>query len=589
VSRDFGDADFSDSTDVEFSPSRSKVRRQVLLVLSPDGIREFDLPESEPHTVGRAATSEIFIDHPSVSRAHAKLTPSDDGPVLEDLGSRNGTFVNDARLGADPRVLHVGDTIRFGDIDAQIHLHRLKPETAKLIEPKAFDAAVPDEAERCVRFNRSFALVALESMRTDRVSEAIRGVVARALRPIDSVTVRGSGRLDVLVSECAKEEAVEIANRLHKALTAAKIEARLGVAAYPSDATSPESLFLAAQLAMHSISRPGVAAAREAARMFKVGAHEIIVAEPSMARLYSMIERLAQVTMPVLVMGETGTGKELVAEALHTLGPRERKRLVKINCAAVPENLLESELFGHERGAFTGAQSVKPGLIEEANGGTLFLDEIGEMNPALQAKLLRVLEDGMVRRIGAVKDQKVAVRLVAATNRDLKAAAASGQFREDLFYRLSTTVLKLPPLRERRQEIPLLSDRFLADANQAAGKSVSGIAPKALKALKAHAWPGNVRELKNVIAQAVVACDGDRIEATHLPPEIASAAGNIPSVLIERPRTLDEEVREFEKARIVRALEICEWNQTKAAEYLQTPRRTLVYKIHSLGIERGKK
>jgi DNA-binding NtrC family response regulator len=195
----------------------------------------------------------------------------------------------------------------------------------------------------------------------------------------------------------------------------------------------------------------------------------------------------------------------------------------------------------------------------------------------------------MVRRVGAVKDQKVDVRLVAATNRDLKNAVASGQFREDLFYRLSVTVLKLPPLRERRQEIPILSERFLGDANLAAQKNVNRISPKALKALKAHTWPGNLRELKNVIAQAVVACDGEDLEVAHLPPEIATAVSNIPSVLVQRPLPLEEELREFEKQRIIKALEACDWNQTRAAEYLQTPRRTLVYKIHSLGIERAKK
>jgi two-component system, NtrC family, response regulator AtoC len=326
------------------------------------------------------------------------------------------------------------------------------------------------------------------------------------------------------------------------------------------------------------------------------------VADPAMVQVLRSAERVAGLGMPVLVMGETGSGKEIVSEAVHALGPRAAMPLVKLNCAAVPENLLESELFGFERGAFSGAVAAKPGRIEQADGGTLFLDEIGEMPLPLQAKILRVVEDKRVQRLGASKDRAINVRFVAATHRDLQAAVEAGRFRQDLYYRLATLQIRIPPLRERPREIVLLAQRIAAEAAAALGRDVPGFTDAALRALVAYSWPGNIRELRNVISQAVVFCEDAVLDVPHLGPVAAteetrtpaSHPGTWPGGAPEpssRPgsalapaRPLEEELRKVERARIVEALEACAGNQTKAAELLRMPRRTLVSRMAALGI-----
>ncbi|MBI4508923.1 MAG: sigma 54-interacting transcriptional regulator [Deltaproteobacteria bacterium] len=570
-------------------------RKLILLVLAPGGIREFDLPLAERCTVGRSSSAQVSIDDPSVSRIHAQINPGPDGPLLLDLGSKNGTFVNGTRLGQAAVPLKQGDTMRFGNATAQVLMIRSRRiEMARVVLPEELEVRVVEEAERCVRFDRSLAVISAEVPARGEHLEEARGLVVRSLRSLDYVALRGSGRMDLLITECTKDEAMAIAKRLDALLASRSIDAQLGVAVYPGDAPSPESLLLAAQLAMRSVRGRGIAAAREAARILQVGNHQVVVAEPSMIRLFGLIERVAAVVMPVLIVGDTGTGKEIIAEALHALGPRAGRPLVKLNCAAVPENLLESELFGFERGAFSGAVGAKPGLIEQAEGGTLFLDEIGEMSPALQAKLLRVLEDHRVRRVGGLKDKEVDVRVVAATHRDLKSFVGEGRFRQDLYYRLNALVLNVPPLQERKREIVLLAERFAAEAARASGRSTVFLSTEAAAALETYPWPGNVRELRNVISRAVVICDGPEIDCGHLPPEIGGV--NVPEPVhspattaklatVEMELSLEEELRAVERRRILQALEACQGNQTRAAQLLKMPRRTLVSKLATLGID----
>ncbi len=236
--------------------------------------------------------------------------------------------------------------------------------------------------------------------------------------------------------------------------------------------------------------------------------------------LYAILERVADTPTTVLITGESGTGKELVARALHEHSSRKDKPFIKVNCAAIPKELIESELFGYERGAFTGAVTSKPGRFELANGGTLFLDEIGEIPIEMQVKLLRALQESEFERVGGIKTIRVDVRLVAATNRDLKKLIAAGQFREDLFYRLNVVPMRLPALRERTGDIPLLVEHFLAKFNDRLRKKVEGVEPEALEILASYPWPGNIRELENVIERAVLFCDTQRLSASNLPPEI---------------------------------------------------------------------
>ncbi len=244
---------------------------------------------------------------------------------------------------------------------------------------------------------------------------------------------------------------------------------------------------------------------------------------PIMKRVVELMERAAPTQASILISGESGTGKEVVANALHQLSPRSRQPFIAINCAALPDHLLESELFGHEPGAFTGAIKRKLGLLEVADGGTVFLDEISSMKPDLQSKLLRAIEEKVLYRVGGTSGIKVDVRFISASNRNLPAMIADGKFREDLYWRLKVICVELPPLRNRREDIPALAGRFLDKFNLEMGKDVIGIHPRAMEALKAYHWPGNIRQLRSVIENAMLFCDGDTIEIGHLPTEIMAS------------------------------------------------------------------
>ena len=243
-----------------------------------------------------------------------------------------------------------------------------------------------------------------------------------------------------------------------------------------------------------------------------------------MQRIISEAQRAAAASVSVLITGETGTGKEVLARAIGSMGPRADKPFIPINCAALPDTMIESELFGHEAGAFTGAQKRKPGLIEIADGGILFLDEISSTKTDMQAKLLRVLDEQRFRRVGGVKEISVDIQILAASNRDLKAMIEDGSFREDLYYRLKVVDLHLPPLRERIVDIPALVGKFISMINLRTGNAITGITPRAIEALKAHSWPGNIRELQHVIERAMLFCDDEQIDIAHLPPDIQAYA-----------------------------------------------------------------
>jgi two-component system response regulator AtoC len=250
---------------------------------------------------------------------------------------------------------------------------------------------------------------------------------------------------------------------------------------------------------------------------------EWIVGEtPAMQKIIGEAERAASASVSVLVTGETGTGKEVLARAIRSMGPRADKPFIPINCAALPDTMIESELFGYEAGAFTGAQKRKPGLIEIADGGILFLDEISSTKPEMQAKLLRVLDEQRFRRVGGVKEISVDIQILAASNRDLKAMIEEGTFREDLFYRLKVVDLHIPPLRDRIVDVPALTGMFIRQINLRTGNTISGITPRAIEALKSHSWPGNIRELQHVIERAMLFCDDEEIDLAHLPPDIQS-------------------------------------------------------------------
>ena len=306
---------------------------------------------------------------------------------------------------------------------------------------------------------------------------------------------------------------------------------------------------------------------------------EILAKSAPMMELFRTIGKIADYKTTVLVIGESGVGKELVARAIHRRGNRQNGPFVAINCGAIPENLLESELFGHKKGAFTDATADRRGLFEEANGGTLFLDEIGELPLALQVKLLRVLQEETIRRLGDVKDVKTDVRIIAATHRDLQAEVKAGRFREDLFYRLNVLPIPLPPLRERKEDIPLLIDHFLARNNARLGTQIRGLDAEAKKALIDYAWPGNVRELENTIERAMVLADSDQLHVQDLPERVREARDPVQMQLASGELSIKKTTRIIEEVLIRRALQKTKGNRTRAAEILEISHRALLYKL----------
>ena len=312
-----------------------------------------------------------------------------------------------------------------------------------------------------------------------------------------------------------------------------------------------------------------------------------LLISPQMREIQQVIEQAARADVTVLVCGETGVGKELVARGIHMHSSRRRAAFIKLNCAAMPHELLESELFGHERGAFTGAHQRKPGRFELADGGTIFLDEIGELHPALQAKLLHVLQDGEFSRVGGHHNIRVDVRTICATNRDLTREVAAGRFREDLFYRLNVINILVPPLRDRRQEIPGLVDYFVERYARTYQVAAPELGADTLPALVAHDWPGNIRELENFIKRMIVLQDGT-IARTLIAPAVTAPTALAPLVSIKGLSLKDisrRAVLEAEREVIGRALEQCRWNRVKTAKMLKISYRALLYKIKDMGLK----
>lgn len=311
----------------------------------------------------------------------------------------------------------------------------------------------------------------------------------------------------------------------------------------------------------------------------------IISHNARMEDVFNQIKRVTSLKTTVMILGESGTGKELVARAIHQNGRRSTKSFVAVNCGAIPENLLESELFGHVRGAFTDASDDKTGLFELADGGTLFLDEVGEMPTALQVKLLRVLQEEEIRRVGASVSRKVDVRIVSATSRDLQADVKSGNFREDLYFRLNVFCLQLPPLRERIEDIPLLAEHFIRTSPSGAECQTLRIEPDAMRCLMAYSWPGNIRELENAIERASIMCDGGSITSSSLPPAVRSEFQLLPLTTQDEDLSIKRAEDAIERNLIRKALARTGGNRTQAAKILEISHRSLLYKLKEFGIE----
>jgi DNA-binding NtrC family response regulator len=312
---------------------------------------------------------------------------------------------------------------------------------------------------------------------------------------------------------------------------------------------------------------------------------EIISASHEMESVKKMILKVARSSSPVLIRGESGTGKELIARSIHNQSPRVAEMFQAVNCAAINENLLESELFGHEKGSFTGAHAEKKGLFEVADRGTLFLDEIGELDIGMQAKLLRALQEREIRRVGGNRTIKVDVRVVAATNRDLRAMVADGRFRDDLYYRINVLSVDVPPLRERRDDIPVLIDYFLKKHTRNTSRLVRGLTPETRRLMLDYSWPGNVRQLESAIERAILLCEGDLITVEDLPLEVRQESRPVTEGAFKLPSE-GISFEDVERSLIIQAMEQTDYNITKSAKLLGLTFRTLQYRLEKFGIKK---
>ena len=403
---------------------------------------------------------------------------------------------------------------------------------------------------------------------------------------ITDVRMPRMGGMDLLGALAAKgSEATVIVMSAYGSHDMALEAIQAGAYDYVSKPFKPEELLLCLKKAeeRENLKRENRALRQEIQKGARF--ENILAVAPQMEAIFRTITKVSDYKTTVLVTGESGVGKELVAKAIHSRSPRRGAPFVPINCGAIPETLLESELFGHKRGAFTDAVHDRRGLFEEAHQGTLFLDEIGELPSSLQVKLLRVLEDGRIRRLGESQDIEVDVRIVAATHRDLMAEAKAGRFREDLFYRLNVLPIHVPPLRDRKEDIPLLIDHFLARNNTRLGTQISGVDHEARRLLYEYAWPGNVRELENTIERAMVLAEGEKISSADLPERVRDVRDPIKLQLASGELSIKKTTRFVEEVLIRRALKKTKGNRTRAAELLEMSHRALLYKIKDYGLK----
>jgi DNA-binding NtrC family response regulator len=509
--------------------------------------------------------------------------------TIEDLGSTNGCFLNSARV--TNASIREEDVVQLGSVELRLCAQAVLQPRSTGISHAAFMRTLADELTRARLTGRCASVLALKQDDRAGVHDALQSV----LSPLDRWCSFAPNLDLVLLPE---QDAPAALHRLQAARWPGKEQRRVGLASYPALACGADELVSRALDACHAA----------AAGRLEEPSHSVCITEDrpilrslSMLRLYDLVARAARTTLPVLVLGETGSGKELVARAIHEKSPRSKAAFKALNCATIPASLLESVLFGHERGAFTGADRQAPGIFEQAQGGTVFLDEVGELSPHAQAALLRVLEQRRVVRVGGTREIEVDARVLAATHRELGAMVRAGTFREDLMFRLDALTLRVPPLRERKEEIVPLAELFLARARAQWRASAARLSEEVCEALRAYRWPGNVRHLKNAIERAVTVCATEIVELEDLPDEVWAESGeHSPPGDAERGAmsptgesrqraedlfcSLPVRVREFEIAIICEALENAGGNQAQAARMLGVPRRTLASKMQVYGL-----
>jgi DNA-binding NtrC family response regulator len=549
-----------------------------LIVLRDGDASVYPLAKQGRLVIGRAQHADIRIDHPSVSREHAALHCGE-SISLEDLGSANGTRLQSRRLTQGVPAEVAPDTvIDLGEVLLVVQHRRLEQNRWRSSSPAFFELRLEEECLRALDTQASFAVARLE-IAGELGARAAELLLVSALGPRDLVTSSRPGCYELLLLDVDSDEARKRVERASDVLSARNLKVQSNLACAPRDGSTPGAL-LGRKLALP------LASAKPPDRA------DFVVLDDVMRRTCRLLERVADSELSVILLGETGVGKEMCAELVHGYSPRATRRLVRFNCAALSETLLEAELFGHERGAFTGASAERVGLLESANGGSVFLDEVGDMPLSTQVKLLRVLEAKEVLRLGSRTPRAIDVRVIAATNRNLRELITAGLFREDLFYRLNGISVLIPPLRERARDIEPLARHFVARYAKA-GRPLPALSSESVAWLESQPWPGNVRELRNLVERALILCDGPVL----LPSQLALDPGQRSSAYDSGPLTppaesgthLRDEVKALERERIERALHDTEGNQRLAAEVLGLSRGALLRRLEQLGITRPRK
>ncbi|MCA9667922.1 MAG: sigma 54-interacting transcriptional regulator [Myxococcales bacterium] len=569
--------------------------RVTLLVYHRGGSRLIELYDGQSVVVGRARPADVAIPDASLSRQHGRFEFVDQSLWVSDLDSTNGTRVNRRKIKKRTRV-STQDTVQMGAVTVAAHV--LSPEEQGFVGLESHDrlmSSLGKEIERCATFKRRVALLMIEARKGEHLSGWIGGV-QRLLRSVDVAALYGPTRATVCLVEAGRDEACALAELVSERKRG-QPQLYCGVATYPDSGVSADELVEAVRRALRTAGsrNPYVVADNKEGVADRDDGAPLIISQ-AMRDVYNTAERVADAVVPILITGETGTGKEVLARHIHQLSARRRKPLRAINCAAIPAQLVESVLFGHERGAFTGADRQTQGVFEQAQGGTVLLDEVGELSPAAQAALLRVLETKRIVRVSGTHEIEVDVRLLAATNRDLEAMCDEGSFRRDLLYRLNTMVLHLSALRERRESIFPLAERFMRAAAKDNGVAVTRIDDEARALLERYSWPGNVRELRNAIERAVLIAQDKTITRADLPDKVRRGESDVPAdsaspsdappLPADDNFNIKDRLARYEAELLLDALKRHDFNQTRTAEALDMPLRTLVHKIKKFGLKK---
>jgi DNA-binding NtrC family response regulator len=575
----------TESVDLEGSDRREQTGH--LLVIDHVSARRLVLPDDCMMQIGRSPEADIQIDSPAVSRQHAKLILSGGIACLTDQGSHNGTLVNGERINGSV-TLSAGDTIAIGET---ILVLGAGPRSAPcaLADIDQIRQRLEEEIARAKDYSRTFAVLVLP-LNLTRGRVGLAAAAMGVLRGMDVIAVHGP-RLIVLLPEVGGEAARNLAQSVLTATEPWLAIAHGGLASYPVDGCDIESLLAGATAAARWAPGGCVSLVSELPLEHEIGGRRIVITGAAMVGIYELIRRLAPSDLSVLILGEAGTGKENAANALHEWSPRANRPFVPVNCAAIPASLVESEFFGHEKGAFSDARVAKVGLLESASGGTVFLDEVGDLSLDVQAKLLRALEQMRIKPVGSTRERDVVFRLVAATNRDLDEAVRMRLFREDLLARIRAATVELPALRYRLQEVPVLARLFVRCECEKMGRAELTVAEATIVQLANYPFPGNIRELKNALRFAVAVADGPTIHPWHLPKPIATQGINVaerPALDVRSPtastvpeqfQSLADEIRDLERARMTEALQASGGVQTRAAALIGMPIRTFTLKL----------